>query len=382
LFALIIYTGICVVYLLVFAIAGILKTSSVIQLNNNSFHKIAVLIPAYKEDAVIIEVAKQALLQSYPQALYDVVIIADSLKPSTLQQLKALPIQLFSVAFEHSTKAKALNLALQQLQSSYDIAVVLDADNIMHTDFLEKVNASFAAGWKAIQCHRIAKNTNTSVAILDAISEEINNHIFRKGHRKLGLSSALIGSGMAFDYTIFKNTMAEINSVSGFDKELELSLLTNRYTIEFLPDAFIYDEKVQTTKDFRNQRTRWIAAQLKYLHKYFLKSVYHLIFNGNVDLFDKVVQFLLLPRILLLGLLHLILLLSLLIQEDILRNAAFLELVLLIGTLFLSTPKHLLKKISWKELVDIPKLFIQFIASLANIRQAQKKFIHTPHGEI
>jgi hypothetical protein len=34
--------------------------------------------------------------------------------------------------------------------------------------------------------------TNNSWAILDAISEEINNNIFRKGHRVLGLSSAII----------------------------------------------------------------------------------------------------------------------------------------------------------------------------------------------
>jgi hypothetical protein len=50
----------------------------------------------------------------------------------------------------------------------------------------------------AVQGHRTAKNTNNSWAILDAISEEINNNIFRKGHRVLGLSSAIIGSGMAF----------------------------------------------------------------------------------------------------------------------------------------------------------------------------------------
>jgi cellulose synthase/poly-beta-1,6-N-acetylglucosamine synthase-like glycosyltransferase len=36
------------------------------------------------------------------------------------------------VAFEKSTKAKALNVALEQLdEQDFDIAVVLDADNIM-----------------------------------------------------------------------------------------------------------------------------------------------------------------------------------------------------------------------------------------------------------
>ena len=46
------------------------------------------------------------------------------------------------------------------------------------------------------------KDTNT--AVLDAVSEEINNSIFRKGHTRLGFSSGLSGSGMAFEYDLFK----------------------------------------------------------------------------------------------------------------------------------------------------------------------------------
>jgi hypothetical protein len=58
----------------------------------------------------------------------------------------------------------------------------------------------------------LQKNTNNSWAILDAISEEINNNIFRKGHRVLGLSSAIIGSGMAFRYNYFKTLMSTVTA--------------------------------------------------------------------------------------------------------------------------------------------------------------------------
>ena len=78
------------------------------------------------------------------------------------------------------------------------------------------------------QGHRIAKNVNNSFAILDAISEEINNLIFRKAHRVVGLSSALIGSGMAFDYKIFKKEMKDIKAIGGFDKELEMNFLQKK----------------------------------------------------------------------------------------------------------------------------------------------------------
>ena len=64
-----------------------------------------------------------------------------------------------------------------------------------------------------MQGHRVAKNHNTNLATLDAVSEEINNNIFRSGHRAIGLSSALIGSGMAFDYELIKSEMAKIDAI-------------------------------------------------------------------------------------------------------------------------------------------------------------------------
>jgi cellulose synthase/poly-beta-1,6-N-acetylglucosamine synthase-like glycosyltransferase len=43
----------------------------------NKQHKFVVFIPGYKEDAVILEVAKEVLNQDYPTALFDVIVIAD-----------------------------------------------------------------------------------------------------------------------------------------------------------------------------------------------------------------------------------------------------------------------------------------------------------------
>lgn len=376
-----IYLAICTSYLSLFAIAGrLVKPVEINVKKENPGYKILVLIPAYKEDNVIVEVAKQALQQSYPQNLYEVAVICDSLKQETILALKALPITVVEVKFSGSTKAKAINAALQPL-FGYDLAVVLDADNIMDVQFLEKVSQAFAEGYTIIQGHRIAKNTNTSIAILDAISEEINNHIFRKGHCALGLPSALIGSAMAFDFQFFKQTMASIKAVSGFDKELELAILKDRRYIYYAEDALVYDEKVQRLVDFKKQRTRWIAAQLTYLTNNFFSGIIQL-FRGNVAYFDKLFQFMLPPRILLLGLAIGNTLLSALLQHMPLFGFSNVIVLLLIISLFLSIPKALLKKISWKEISAMPTLFIQFIFSVLQIRKAKYTFLHTPHGEI
>jgi cellulose synthase/poly-beta-1,6-N-acetylglucosamine synthase-like glycosyltransferase len=180
-YILVVYFGIAAVYVFVFSFAGMfpLKTGNG---NPEKLRKFAVLIPGYKEDAVIVEVAKDALNQNYPKDKFNVVIIADSFRSETIELLKKLPIILVDVSFEVSTKSKALNKAMKTIGDDYDVALILDADNMMKPDFIEKINLAFDKGFHVVQGHRVAKNTNTAFAILDAISEEINNHIFRKGH--------------------------------------------------------------------------------------------------------------------------------------------------------------------------------------------------------
>lgn len=287
-------------YVFIFAVCALFYKPAKIS-SNQPFRKIAVLIPGYKEDKVIVDVARQSCQQNYPSSYYDIIVIADSFQPDTLENLALLPVKVVEVSFEVSTKTKALNTAMNQLSTEYDIAVILDADNIMEPDFLNKINEAFGTGAKILQAHRIAKNTNTPIAILDAVSEEMNNTIYRKGHRAAGLSSALIGSGMAFDYTLFKERIAEIQAVGGFDKELELTLLRDGYTIEYLDDAIVADEKVHKTEVFQNQRRRWLSAQFVYAGRFIIPGVKLLVTKGKLDFFNKVVQQLILPRLLLIG---------------------------------------------------------------------------------
>ncbi len=77
--------------------------------SDDKFNGFAILIPSYKEDQVILSVAKDALQQNYPSDYYDVVVIADSLQHATVEKLRALPIRVVEVAFDKSTKVKSLN---------------------------------------------------------------------------------------------------------------------------------------------------------------------------------------------------------------------------------------------------------------------------------
>ena len=385
-----VYMAVAAVYFFIYTFAGIFPIKHKKEITQK-LHKFAVLIPGYKEDTVIIDVARDATLQNYPADKFEVVIIADSFKPSTIVELKKLPIRVIEVSFEKSTKSKALNKAMEILGDNYDVALILDADNVMETDFLTKMNVAFNRGYKAVQGHRAAKNTNTSFAILDAVSEEINNHIFRKGHRVLNMSCGLIGSGMAFEYAFFKETMQNVLAVGGFDKELELKLSLNKIMVEYLPEAYVYDEKVQDSKNFSNQRRRWLSAQVTYLRLYFFKGIYHLIFKGNLVFFDKVFQMLQPPRILLLGFVTILAFLRVILAIfnvsidtfSLLNVQEWIFLFLLVFVSFLlSVPRKFYDAKTFNAILTLPKGFILMFISLLTIKGANKKFIHTEHGTI
>ncbi len=381
------YIAMANLYILVFAIAGHFykkRRNSISKIQN----RIAVLIPAYMEDAVIVEVAKSALEQNYPLDKYDVVVIADSLNKQTITSLKTLPIIFIEVLFEKSTKSKALNYAMASLNKSYDNALVLDADNIMAPDFLIKMNDAFQNGYQIVQGHRKAKNLNTSYAILDAASEEINNHIFRKGHRVLGFSSGLIGSGMGFNYNLFKSMMASINAIGGFDKELEFKFAKNKIEIEYLQEAVVLDEKIQKPIDFSNQRRRWLSTQFVYLKKYFTTGCKELFFKGNINFFDKVWQMIIPPRILLLGITIITAFIYCFIVFVLNANpnlSVYLWLVNLMVTLMaflLAIPKSFYNEKTLKAMISLPSAFLRMALLLFKLKGANKKFIHTTHGAI
>lgn len=370
-----------VLYWVVFAIAGWLGTADDTDPLPAPavYRKIGVLIPAYKEDAVIVDSVLENLKQTYPASRFDLIVIADSFQPETLLNLSTLPIQVLEVSFEVSTVAKAIKAALDRLPiQDYDILLVSDADNHMAPDFLSRINAAFAQGWRAVQGHRVAKNTDTSVAILDAISEEINNHIFRKASRVLGLSSATIGSGMAFEPTLMKTAMTIQQTMGGYDKELETNIVLMGHTIGYLEKAIIYDEKVSNRAVFENQRTRWVAAQWQFLKFYFWPGITE-IMAGKLASGFKVIQALFLPKILLLGVLITSLCIGLATGQPVLWQVPLLLLLLLIGSLGISVPTYLWKWVSVRELLLIPVMLLSFMRALFKMRKAFGRFLHTPH---
>lgn len=370
-------------YMLVYAIFGLIyhkKNKKKLIHNDVDAPRVAVIIPAYKEDSVIVKTAEAALNQIYPVGKLQVIVVADNLQDITVVKLNRLPIKVIPVSFENSTKSKAINAALNSIPDYFDVVVILDADNIIRPDFIGLIAEAFKQGHKAIQGHRTAKNFNTPTAILDGISEEINNTIFCKGQQYIGMSSRLTGSGMAFDYPLFKELMASINAVGGFDKELELQLILSNAKIHYVPEAEIYDEKVSKSEVLTKQRSRWISSQFHYMKKYLPKGLVELVKHRNVDYFNKSFQLAIPPRVLMILLITIGFGLSMVGNHSTFPLAWIVLLAAYLSVFIIAFPTKFLTLKTLQLVYVLPMAIIKMIFSMPSLFTANKKFIHTPHG--
>ena len=135
-------------------------------------NRFIVLIPSFKNGKSLEMTVKSILGQSYPQRQFDVTVIADKEDEMTMFHLAQQPITLLTPIFEKSSRTKSLQLAINNLPQFkiYDAVIILEAGDVVESEFLEQVNDAYeAAGTKAIQTHKLTLNRDTTSARLSAV---------------------------------------------------------------------------------------------------------------------------------------------------------------------------------------------------------------------
>jgi len=260
-------------------------------------NRFIIIIPSYKNDRNILNTVKSVLSQTYPQRLFDVTVVSDHQSEMTNMRLAQYTITLLTPNFEKSSKVKSLQYAILNLPAFkiYDIVVILNAGDIVEPEFLEQLNEAYeSAGTRAIVTHKMPRNRDTSSARLSTIFEEINNSVFRRGHIFLGLSSALMGSGVAYEFSWYKKHIMKVRGTAE-DKELEAMLIHQKIYVDYFDQIYIYGENKRDVDDFNRQRRGWIIEQFKSAFKN-LRFLPAAIFNRQYDWVDKIIQWMILPR--------------------------------------------------------------------------------------
>ena len=291
-----ILVALTVLYLGVFAFTSMFARHNDTPKAKNQ-NRFIILVPSHKSGKSVELTVNSILGQTYPQRLFDVTVIADHEDEITMFHLAQQPITLLTPTYGRSSRTKSLQLAINNLPQFkiYDAVIILDAGDVVEPEFLELMNDAYeSAGTKAIQAHKVSFNRDTVSARLSAIFEEINNSIFRRGHISVGLSAAMASSGMIFNFEWFKQQILAAK-ISWTDKELEALLIRHHIYIDYFDKIVVYGEKVRQAEDFNRQHGNWIIKQWRAV----LRNLHYLpkaIIQKHYDLIDKLFQWMILPR--------------------------------------------------------------------------------------
>lgn len=378
-----------VLYFLFFSIASLFFRQKELNWQPESAKRpVTIIFPAYQEDAVILNSASEALKHHSNLADIEVLVIADGLKEETIRSLRQQGARVEEIVNTEGTKAAALTFAMQFIPETTKEMIVLDIDNVMREGFVDYIlSTKLKKGIRIVQGHRTAKNQNTPYAVLDAISEEINNSIFRRGHRVVGLSSALIGSGFICDVELFKTEFVGHVKSKGEDKEFELRLLERRIRIGYDDRAIVFDEKVQRSDAFYRQRKRWMAIQRDLKRTGIKNALSNKQHFRNCEYINKVYQLMIPPKIITIGMITAGMIVSLAVYLYIptsISKAVHLSWLALfsalIATGITSFPlRYLNRKMLIKAIIHLPNVLVLMIKARLNLKKIGNDFVHTKH---
>jgi peptidoglycan-N-acetylglucosamine deacetylase len=233
---------------------------------------VAVLIPAYNEEKVIVRTIQSVLDSDYPN-LY-VIVIDDGSKDRTLEVARqafrkeeaAGRVRILTKS--NAGKAEALNFGLEHLQDE-TIFVGIDADTIIARDAISHLVPHFrnpkvgAIAGNAKVGNRV--NLWTRWQALEYITSQ---NFERRALNTMGAVSVVPGAIGAWRVSAVREAGGYHTDTVAEDADLTMALLRLGYRVEYEDQALAYTEAPTNANGLMRQRFRWSFGILQSLWKH------------------------------------------------------------------------------------------------------------------
>ncbi len=224
-------------------------------------HRFRILIPAHDEAAVIDNLLSDLAVPMQEKSC-EVVVLADHCTDETASVARARGVTVAERTEGDGGKGAALKWYLDRWPLDADEAlVVLDADNRVPADLLDRFADELAAGHHVLQAYLGVSNPDaSSVATASALSYWASNRMVQLARRNLGWTADLGGTGMCI-------TAEALDAVGGFgtsfaeDQELGVRLFRAGYPVTWIHDLQVLDEKPREAAVAVKQRSRWASGR-------------------------------------------------------------------------------------------------------------------------
>ncbi|HWZ12501.1 MAG TPA: glycosyltransferase, partial [Acidobacteriaceae bacterium] len=240
--------------------------------------QVAVVIPAYNEETVIVRTIRSVLQSSY--AFLRVIVVDDGSTDRTFDvareayRAEIASGRLTVMTKPNAGKAEALNFALQHIHE--DFYVGIDADTVIAPDAISKMIPHFAdAEIGAVAGNAKVGNRINLWTRWQALEYITSQNFERRALDLFGVVTVVPGAIGAWRTAPVKaaggyplNTVAE-------DADLTMSLLEQGYKVVYEDHALAFTEAPATARGLMRQRFRWSFGILQAVYKHkraFLKN--------------------------------------------------------------------------------------------------------------
>ncbi len=251
--------------------SGILKRKKKKVIKEDKYNNFAIIIAARNEENVIANLVKSLKKQKYPKEYYNIYVIANNCTDNTSEVAKKAGATVIECTDKVKSKGDVLKFTFNHFKDNKDIDayVIFDADNLVHPEFLSKMNETINEGYTVAQGFRETKNVEDNwLSCSYAMLYYLQNYFLNKSRYNLGKSSFLNGTGFMVKKSVIDKHGFNPKTVTE-DIEFTAMCAINGEKIAFVEEAITYDEQVNNLKVSLKQRKRWSYGTIQCLRAYF-----------------------------------------------------------------------------------------------------------------
>ena len=255
-------------------------------------HKIAVIIAARNESAVIHNLLESLSKQDYPKDFYDIFLVADNCTDNTADIARDHG----AIVYERfNDKEKGKGYAVDYLIKSiwrdygeiYEAFIVFDADNVVNHNYLTEMNKTFSLGYDVVTSYRNASNYGASWrAAGQGMYFLRDSRVLNLARMRIGSNTFVAGTGFLFSHKIAKEYGGWPFHCLTEDGEFTMHNAVHGTKCGYCNSAMFYDEQAVKVKDSWNQQLRWCKGGLQIFKKYLPQLIKGIFSKRIISCFD------------------------------------------------------------------------------------------------
>ncbi len=258
--------------------------------------QIAVVIPAHNEEKGIWRCVTGLLTCKPPTNPFAVYVIADNCTDETALRAQEAGAQVLVRQDETKLgKGHALDYAFKiMLKQGVDAILIIDADTVVDTNFIQACEQMFAGGAPAIQCRYTVNNPYASLRTrLMHIALLAFNVLRPRGRAYWQLSAGISGNGFGLTRRVLQTVPYHARSVVE-DLEYHLALVRAGIRVHFVDTTTVRGDMPTGGKGTASQRARWEGGRFRMMREH-IPNLIRAVLWGQWRLLEPLLELLLLP---------------------------------------------------------------------------------------